>query len=431
MNSLPDSPLHIRPADSRARRVKVFVHLVHGFGRTQWSEAWVKGEMPGILDKLPYGYYHAADDQFEIQYSEDVNESRLKRFLRLALRRLLGFDLLHAWRNRINLNEADIVWTHTELEHLGVLTLWRLTNPAPRPRLIAQSVWLYDRWNDFSTPKRWLYKALLSEADILTVLSPDNLVRARELFPNKSVEFVRFGIDSSAIKPAVKRPRHQPLRVLSLGRDMHRDWDTLIHAIKPSGDWHLRIAATQNAPRLTSQSDKIELIRATTSREVFDLYNWADIVVLPLRANMHASGITVLAEAALSGVSVIASDTGGLRSYFSGREVRYVPVGDIVALRQAIRALAADDNLRFDLARAAQERILSDDLSSKAYAMRHREISTRLLFPNGQTSTTTNGVHAGKAVNGEFVFNSQRSRDNKIGQSLADFSSSDSPLKRR
>jgi glycosyltransferase involved in cell wall biosynthesis len=430
MTNLPASSLHLQRTDLPPRRIKVFVHLVHGFGARRWSEAWAKGEMPGILDKLPYGYYHAADDQYHIQYSEDEPENRVTRFTRLALRRALGFDLLHAWRNRIGLREADIVWTHTELEHLAVLFLWRLTSPASRPRLIAQSVWLYDRWNDFFAPKRWLYKRLLAQADVLTVLSPDNLVRARELFPNTPVEFIRFGIDSEAITPPVRRIRHKPFRVLSLGRDMHRDWDTLIQAIKPCGDFHLRIAATQNAPRLATQSEKIELIKAATAREVFELYAWADIVVLPLRANLHASGITVLAEAALSGVPVIASDTGGLRSYFSGREVKYVPVGDILALRHAIRALADDDSLRFRLARAAQERILSDDLSSKAYAMRHREISARLLFPNEGASTHAKGVQANEAASGEFDSSRQLARD-KVEHSVADFSNVDSALKRR
>jgi glycosyltransferase involved in cell wall biosynthesis len=428
MTSLPDSSLRIAPTDSRTRRTKVFVHLVHGFGARRWSEAWARGEMPGILDKLPYGYYHAADDRYEVQHSEDVNESRLTRFMRLALRRALGFDLLHAWRNRVGLFEADIVWTHTELEHLGVLLLWTLTNPASRPRLIAQSVWLYDRWDEFSAPKRWLYRTLLAKADILTVLSPDNLIRARELFPNTPVEFVRFGIDSGAITPAVKRARHKPLRVLSLGRDMHRDWDTLIEAIKPCGDWHLRIAATQNVPRLAAQSDRIELIKAATAKEVLDLYAWADIVVLPLRANLHASGITVLAEAALSGVPVIASDTGGLRSYFSGREVKYVAVGDFLALRHAIRALADDDNLRFRLACAAQERILSDDLSSKAYAMRHREISDRLLSSNERASAPAKGVQADAAANGEFASRRPPPREHVV-HSVGDISNVDSPLK--
>jgi hypothetical protein len=144
---------------------------------------------------------------------------------------------------------------------------------------------------------------------------------------------------------------------------------------------------------------------------------------------MHASGITVLAEAALSGVPVIASDTGGLRSYFSGREVKYVAVGDFLALRHAIRALADDDNLRYRLACAAQERILSDDLSSKAYAMRHRAISDRLLFPDKRASATTNGVHTNAAASGEVASFSQFARDN-VGHSVIDLSNGDSPSKR-
>jgi glycosyltransferase involved in cell wall biosynthesis len=146
-------------------------------------------------------------------------------------------------------------------------------------------------------------------------------------------------------------------------------------------------------------------VKPATASEVFDLYAWADIVVLPLRANLHASGITVLAEAALSGVPVIATDTGGLRSYFSTSEVRYVPVGDILALRNAIGELADDDNLRFQLARAAQERILSDDLSSKAYARRHRDISARLLFGSERASTSANGVRAADVAAGECASN--------------------------
>jgi glycosyltransferase involved in cell wall biosynthesis len=395
MNDLHHHPLHFAATNSVLPRVKVFVQLVHGFGASGWSSAWAKGELPGILDRLPYGYYRAANEHFQIEYSEDADESSTIRFVRLALRRLLGFDFIHAWRNRRGLQSADVVWTHTELEHLAVLLVWRLTNPRPRPKLIAQSVWLYDRWDSFSAPKRWLYKKLLASADLLTVLSPDNLEKARQLFPEIPAEFIRFGIDAEALTPARKRTDHRPIRLLSLGRDMHRDWKTLIEAVKASDDCELKIAATRTVPRQVASAKNIELIRPTTAREILLLYQWADIVVLPLRANLHASGITVLAEAALSGVPVVVSDTGGLRAYFSDREVRYVPVGDGNALMTAVRELMCDDEGRFRLACAAQTRIISDDLSSKAYALRHRELSMRLLYGEKQEIESTNGtIHA-------------------------------------
>jgi glycosyltransferase involved in cell wall biosynthesis len=410
MNDLHHYPLHFVPTNPALSRAKVFVQLVHGFGASRWSAAWAKGELPGILDQLPYGYYRAANEHFQIEYSEDADESSITRFLRLALRRLLGFDFIHTWRNRRGLRSADIVWTHTELEHLAVLLVWRLTNPRPRPKLIAQSVWLYDRWDGFSAPKRWLYKKLLTGADFLTVLSPDNLVKARELFPGTPSEFLRFGIDAEALVPARKRLAHRPIRLLSLGRDMHRDWNTLIEAVKASSDCELKIAATRTVPRQVAGASNIELIRPTTASEIFALYQWADILVLPLHTNLHASGITVLAEAALSGVPVVVSDTGGLRAYFSDREVRYVPVKDGESLMAAVRELAADDELRFRLARAAQARIISDDLSSKAYALRHRELSVRLLYgeKQGIENNLNGSIHT--ATDASLITESTRAR---------------------
>lgn len=379
MNDLHLPSRRFVAAKSTDGRVKVFVQLVHGFGGKRWSTAWAKGEMPGILDKLPYGYYRAADEDFRIEYSEDADETSLTRFVRLALRRVVGFDYIHIWRNRHELFSADIVWTHTELEHLAVLLIWNLTRARPRPKLIAQSVWLFDRWDSFWAPKRWLYKKLLNRADLLTVLSPLNLLKVREIFPNIPSEFVRFGIDAAALLPARKRVCHRPIRLLALGRDMHRDWQTLVNAVRIDRDCELKIAATRTVPREVMQASNVESIRPTTASEIFNLYQWADIVVLPLCENLHASGITVLAEAALSGVPVIASDTGGLRAYFSDDEVKYVPVGDSNSLMAAVRELAADDELRFRLARASQARIISEDLSSESYAVRHRELSARLL----------------------------------------------------
>jgi glycosyltransferase involved in cell wall biosynthesis len=98
-----------------------------------------------------------------------------------------------------------------------------------------------------------------------------------------------------------------------------------------------------------------------------------------LKPNLHASGITVLGEAAIWGVPIVATDTGGLRAYFPAEEVFYIPGGDPLVLRKAILKLAADDALRFALAKRAQERMKSGFLSSRAYAKRHAELSRALL----------------------------------------------------
>jgi glycosyltransferase involved in cell wall biosynthesis len=122
----------------------------------------------------------------------------------------------------------------------------------------------------------------------------------------------------------------------------------------------------------------IELVKPDNT-QLRGLYDWADIVVVSLKPNLHASGITVITEAVLMGVPVVCTDTGGLRTYFSDDEIMYVPPNDAVAMRRAITQLAADDALGLTMARKAQERVVKDDLSTRARAKRMAELSRELL----------------------------------------------------
>jgi hypothetical protein len=208
--------------------LRVFVFLGHGFGSRNWTKRWTKGDIPGLNERLPYGYYHAESSNCVVEHSEDAEENRVMAFVRRGIRKLAGCDLVHAWRNRKAIFGADVVWTHTELEHLAVLALWQVHRRVCRPKLIAQSVWLFDRWPRLSAPRRWIYRRLMSQANVITVLSPENLKAARELFPQVRTELVLFGVRSDATVPPVQCRPHRPLRIASLGSDMHRDWQTLI-----------------------------------------------------------------------------------------------------------------------------------------------------------------------------------------------------------
>ncbi len=53
---------------------------------------------------------------------------------------------------------------------------------------------------------------------------------------------------------------------------------------------------------------------------------------VPLKHNKHASGITVVQEAVLSGVPVVATLRAGLDAYFSHDEIRYVQPDNPIAL---------------------------------------------------------------------------------------------------
>ncbi len=131
--------------------------------------------------------------------------------------------------------------------------------------------------------------------------------------------------------------------------------------------------------RQISDCVNIEIPKIASNEQLFAAFDWADLVVLALKPNLHASGITVLQEAALQGVPVICSDTGGLRAYFSDDEVYFIPPQDSSAVQKAIAKLAGDDALRLQFSARAQARMRTGGLNSRSYARRHAEISRELL----------------------------------------------------
>jgi glycosyltransferase involved in cell wall biosynthesis len=341
------------PTAMTGEHVKVFVHLGHGFGATSWRS---------------------------IQYSEDNEERLLTTLLRRSLQKLIGFDLIHAWRNRQQLNDASIVWTHTERENLAVLSLWRLMRKSPTPPIVAQCVWLFDRWPRLPAWKRGFYRWLLKQADAITTHSPENLKRAQAVLSHDRIRLVMFGIHSVSQRKSAKFAVSLPLRIAALGNDMHRDWSTLLAAFGGLENYSVAIASTSARRLLKDKAKNITLWKVKTVADLTALYDWADVVVVPTRQNLHASGITVVLEAILSGLPVVCSDTGGMRAYFCEGEIRYVPVSDVAAMRAATDEIASDDDFRRNLVSRAQERIQSADLTAQGFADRHRKLSEKILF---------------------------------------------------
>jgi glycosyltransferase involved in cell wall biosynthesis len=108
-------------------------------------------------------------------------------------------------------------------------------------------------------------------------------------------------------------------------------------------------------------------------------FAWADVVCLPLRANLHASGITVVLEAAAWSVPCVVTDTGGLDAYFTADEVSYVPVGCSAETWLAgLRALREPEPAA-RLVAAMRARVAADDYSGSGFAGKHVTMSRDLL----------------------------------------------------
>jgi glycosyltransferase involved in cell wall biosynthesis len=356
-----------------------YVHVAYGYDSLKWQKNWREGKILGLNEEFPYGYHHAAEYGASVVYSKDHPETKLQKLVRYGFRGVFGFDFFHAWRNRREILQADVVWTHTESQSMAILLLFALSKQPVRPKLIGQVVWLIDEWPRLNFFRKAIAKALLKKADILTFLSPLNSWAAMGLFPKTRVEFVKFGINTSYKALPCKAPPGKKIRVLSVGNDRHRDWPTLVEALKDAGDIELRLLTSTY--KLRGQHDNISVVKVDSNEALLAQFEWADMLVLALEPNFHASGITVIEEAVILGLPIICTKVGGLEAYFQDEDILYITPSQPGQIHDAIRLLAEDDELRQSMIANAKQRMVEAQISSKGYAKRHVELSLELLNP--------------------------------------------------
>lgn len=321
------------PSSRPAPKVAVLLHRDQD--ASAWRERHARGE---TMDVTPYGYERATD-RFDLTWSTSLPESSIVRTLRMRLGAVFGFDIVHAWRNRRMLFGADLIWTHTEREHLAVALLQRLRRRRNRVPVLAQSVWLWDAWSGWGRIRRRFVAWLLCTHAVEAVHSRLNLERSRTDVPGRNVVLVPFG--SAAVTREAGEPSVPPL-VLVVGNDADRDWATLADALRHMGDIVVRIASKSAAARQPAWPSGTTVAPTSSLAELADLYRKASVVVVPLRQNLHASGATSCIEALAARRRLVVTDAGGLADYVDDA-ARLVPVGDSAALASAIGLALADD----------------------------------------------------------------------------------------
>jgi len=359
---------------------KVHVHLFYGAD----PRFYRKGDDIGCL----YGYHYAASGEFTLTYSQDARESKPVRLVRRALKACLGFDLIHTLRNRDEILRADVIWTHTEQEYLSVALVLLLSGRrAAPPLLLAQSVWLLDKWPRYGMLRRWLYRKLIARADVLTTLASENAELCERYFGRRATH-VYYGLNTGDFPVQVPRAwqPHTPVRIAAIGNDRDRDWETLIKAFGNDARYSVRLATRRRIPA-TLRAPNVEIAPAAGLKKARELYDWADLVLVPLRPNSHASGITVMLEAAALGKPMVATNVGSLDDYFSHSAAAYVPPFDPSALRDALDRLVASPAAALRQAQAAAEELLARDLTTRQFAMQHVRITEALLRRRGVAGT--------------------------------------------
>ncbi len=227
--------------------------------------------------------------------------------------------------------------------------------------------------------KRVIFKRLLSQASLLTTLTHDNAALTKK-FWNREATVVLYGISTNdfPLQPVSDWHPHEPLRVAAIGNDRDRDWQTFMAAFENDPRFSARLATQRKVTR-PDRADNIVVAPVSGLAEQRALYDWADVIVVPLHPNHHASGITVLLEAVMAGKAVVATGIGGLSDYFSDDAVSYVPVHDAQSLRETVAALGEDPEGTTKRIRRAQQELVSKDLTTRGFARQHVMLTHQML----------------------------------------------------
>jgi glycosyltransferase involved in cell wall biosynthesis len=295
---------------------------------------------------------HLFEELFVQRYNESILDSIQPRGL---LRAAPGWARLAAEIRRRS-DEYDVIVTWSERLSMSLMAMDRILGSA-RPH-VAMMYW-------FSRPSVRL--PLLALVDRLHALITWSTVQRNYAIEHLRIAPEKIYLVNHYVDQLFWRPVEiETDMICSAGSEM-RDYPTLIDALRKTdipchiASDHVRVdrfgfaVRESAAPLAGSASSNVSIGRKGVT-ELRDLYARSRFVVVPLEATDADNGITVILEAMAMGKPVICSRTlGQVDVIQEGVTGLFVPVGDPVALREAILSLWHDPARANAMGRAARE----------------------------------------------------------------------------
>ena len=294
-------------------------------------------------------------------------ETRLPR----VLRKILPMSLVQlAFIPRLMRYDA-VIASDGFLLGYAVSLLTRLTRRKAAWIFVAINSSVLIRRHEHHAVRRALLKrAWRSYAAIVCLSKVQKEDLERFGIPSTLLHEIRFGTDARYFTPAFRKEGEY---ILSVGKDLGRDYQTLLAAAKETGLPVRVIAAPKNIPLGTAIPENVTLSYNLPLEELRDAYARARLFVvasLPegTEAGTDCSGQTVILEAMAVGVPGLATRRDWLAEYFTeGEEYVAVPPLDAPALARRMRELWGDEELAEGVGRAGSAKVRRD-YTSAAFA---------------------------------------------------------------
>jgi glycosyltransferase involved in cell wall biosynthesis len=231
-------------------------------------------------------------------------------------------------------------------------------------------------WRRASAGRRKLLGRSLRTAACVICLGDsqkEELAEEAQLSPGHVVSMV-IPIDDRFFTPATVEADDGRRTIVTVGKDLARDYGTFAEAIRPL-DVRAEVVAHRRNLEGLRLPQQVEQAGALSFVELRDRYARADCVVVPQHADDYpygseGGGLTAVLEGMAMARPVVATDRAILRDYVDdGVEALLVPPDDPTAMREAIERVLGDPALADALGAAGRARVERAH-TSRGYAAR-------------------------------------------------------------
>ncbi len=361
----------------------------------------VSGSIPAdIHERIARGERPRADYlELAHGFGADLLDYAAARKLLGAFGRLLervgGPDLVLAWACFKLRGRYKLIFTDGEQVGLPLAALLKYLAPGRRPRhhMIVHII---------SVPKKLFFLDKLgvqSHIDRFLVYArrQQQLITRRWCLPAARVPFTPFMVDSAFFAPDAVRPapRQQPM-ICAVGLE-RRDYPTLLKAVEGLAVDVVIAAASPWSKRGDSTAGQTipanVTVRKFTQHELRQLYADSNFLVMPLEDVEFQAGVTAILEAMAMERAVLCSRISGQTDVIvEGESGRYVPPGDVAALRAAIMDLLANPRETVRMGQVGR-RLVERELSLDRYVERLSALVREELAVDALSSANARHAH--------------------------------------
>lgn len=323
---------------------------------------WLKTDPSSTFDAMPYGGQYAT--AYGIMWSETPRWSylllnswrRWRQSWPFWLPRLHGptlHTLASMWR--IWRTDATLALFESEGHVLAALRAW--LPPLRRKPLVIVACWLAQDLQTTTPARRERLRRLYRHVTRLVVFSRNQRPIIQEYLGlrDDQIAVVYFGIDTDRADQLLSTGSDNGSWI-SVGRDLGRDWRTLVEAMALTNLPCDVIARPGTLPSVLPAN--INSLPAMPEVEYWQRLSACRGLVLALHELAYPSGQTVLLQAMALGKPCVITATPALTDYLPSDAVLTTTSGDARTLADAVLRLDADAEFRKRLGQAAREFVL-------------------------------------------------------------------------